>query len=93
MSITNQQREHIIIENNTAQSRLLDILENLSRQSTHLTIQEQLHGDIDFITTQGTWIRVELSLYGLVKAKLPTYRMYPRASPLSTCTDNLLKTS
>ena len=49
MSITNQQREHIIMEKNTAQSRLLDILENLTRQSTHLTIQEQLHGDIDLL--------------------------------------------
>ena len=37
-SITNQQREDIITENNTAQSRLLDILENYSRQSTNLTI-------------------------------------------------------
>ena len=48
-SITDQQREDIITENNTAQTRLLDILENYSRQSTNLTIQEQLHGDIDLL--------------------------------------------
>ena len=47
MSITDQNRETIIIENNTAQKRLIDILENYSRESSNLTIQEQLHGDID----------------------------------------------
>ena len=52
MSITDQNRETIIIENNTAQKRLTDILENYSRESSNLSIQEQLHGDIDLAPIQ-----------------------------------------
>ena len=91
MSITNQQRENIIIENNTAQSRLLDILKNYSRQSTNLTIQEQLHGDIDLLPLR------ELG-FGLIdtinfgKGEITNLVNIPKGITSFTCADNLLKT-
>lgn len=91
MSITNQQREHIIMEKNTAQSRLLDILENLTRQSTHLTIQEQLHGDIDLLPLRELGFGlVESIRFG--KGEITNISNVPKGITSLECTDNLLKT-
>jgi hypothetical protein len=43
-----EQREDIIKENNTAQNQLISILENLTKGSKELKIEEALFGDIDF---------------------------------------------
>ena len=90
MSITDQNRETIITENNTAQNRLIDILENYSRESSHLTIQEQLHGDIDFSPLR------EMG-FGLVdtitigKGEITKIANIPKGIVSFTCIENLLK--
>ena len=90
MSITDQSRETIIIEKNTAQNRLIDILENYSRESSHLTIQEQLHGDIDFY-------HIREMGFGLVdtitigKGEITNIKNIPKGIVSFTCIENLLK--
>lgn len=90
MSITDQNRETIITENNTAQNRLIDILENYSRESSNLTIQEQLHGDIDFSPIR------ELG-FGLVdtitigKGEITNIANIPKGIVSFTCIENLIK--
>jgi len=90
MSITNQQRENIIVENNTAQSRLLDILENYSRQSTNLTIQEQLHGEIDLSPLRDLGFGL-IDTIILGKGEITNLINIPKGITSFTCTDNLLK--
>jgi hypothetical protein len=48
MDLILEKRDAVITENNTAQNRLLDILENLPKSSEVLEISEELHGDLDF---------------------------------------------
>ena len=90
MSITDQSRETIIIEKNTAQNRLIDILENYSRESSHLTIQEQLHGDVDFSPLR------EMG-FGLVdtitigKGEITKIINIPKGIVSFTCIENLIK--
>jgi hypothetical protein len=48
MNIIEQKREDIILNNNTAQKRLLAILENTNKSLQKLHIQEPLYGDLDF---------------------------------------------
>ena len=43
-----EQREDIIKDNNTAQDQLLSVLENLTKSSKELKIEEALFGDVDF---------------------------------------------
>jgi len=90
MSITDQSRETIIIEKNTAQNRLIDILENYSRESSHLTIQEQLHGDIDFspIREMGFGL-VDTITIG--KGEITNIKNIPKGIVSFTCIENLLK--
>lgn len=47
MNIVIEQREEVFKENNTAQSELLKILNNLHKASDTLTINKSLYGDID----------------------------------------------
>lgn len=49
-----EQREEIIKENNTAQDKLLSILENLPKNSKELQIDEALFGDLDFSVLKDT---------------------------------------
>lgn len=48
MDLIQQKRDAVIRENNTAQDRLLSILENLPKSLEVLQINEELHGDLDF---------------------------------------------
>jgi hypothetical protein len=48
MNIIENQRETIRRENNTAQTELIGMMENMSKSIRELSIQEILHGDLDF---------------------------------------------
>ena len=48
MNIINEKREEIIKENNTAQAKLMSILETMPTYSQSISFLEPLHGDIDF---------------------------------------------
>ena len=47
MNIINEEREDIILENNTAQHDFEDYIENLNKRSITIDIREPLHGDLD----------------------------------------------
>ena len=49
-----EQREEIIKENNTAQDKLVSILESLAKNSKNLEIDEALFGDLDFSVLKET---------------------------------------
>jgi len=48
MNIINEKREEIIKENNTAQAKLMSMLETIPTYSQSISFSEPLHGDIDF---------------------------------------------
>jgi len=48
MNIIDKQRETVILENNTAQRTLIDVLENLTRRTGVIEIKDSLYGDLDF---------------------------------------------
>lgn len=89
MNISEQQREDVIRENNTAQTRLLDILEKYSRQATTLNIQESLHGNIDLL-------QLRTLGFGLIdsirfsKGEITNIQNIPKGISSLICTDNLL---
>ena len=89
MSVIEQQREYIISENNSAQTRLLAILENYSRQETTLRIEESLHGNLDLSPLS------ELG-FGLInsiifsKGEITNIEKIPKGISSLICTDNLI---
>ena len=89
MSVIEQQREYIIRENNSAQTRLLAILENYSRQETTLRIEESLHGNLDLSPLS------ELG-FGLInsiifsKGEITNIEKIPKGISSLICTDNLI---
>jgi len=48
MNIINEKREEIIKENNTAQAKLMSMLETMPTYSQSISFLQPLHGDIDF---------------------------------------------
>lgn len=48
MNVIKEQRDNVIQNNNTAQERLISILENIPKSLDVLQIREELHGDLDF---------------------------------------------
>jgi hypothetical protein len=89
MNITDQHREHIILENNTAQKQLLDILENYSRQSTSLIVNGALHGDIDFLQLRELGFNL-IDTIQLPQGEITSIRNIPKGIKSFTCTNNLL---
>lgn len=89
MNITEQHREHIIVENNTAQKQLLDILENYSRQSASLIVNGALHGDIDFLQLRELGFNL-IDTIQLPQGEITSIRNIPKGIKSFTCTNNLL---
>lgn len=89
MNISEQQREDVIRENNTAQTRLLDILENYSRQATTLNIQESLHGNIDLLPLRELGFGL-IDTIRLSKGEITNIHNIPKGISTFICTDNLL---
>jgi hypothetical protein len=52
MTSIREQREYVIHENNNAQDQLIGVLENLSKSTNVLEINESMHGDLDFSVLQ-----------------------------------------
>ena len=48
MNVIKEQRDNVIQNNNTAQDRLIAILENIPKSTEVLEFKEELHGDLDF---------------------------------------------
>lgn len=89
MNIIEQQREDIIRENNTAQTRLLYILENYSRQATTLQIEESLHGDIDLSPLRELGFGLIDSIH-FSKGEITKIENIPKGISSLICTENLL---
>lgn len=91
MNIIEQQREQVIRENNTAQVRLLDILENYSRQATTLHIQQPLYGDIDLLPLREQGFGLINSIH-FTKGNITSIQNIPKGIISLICTENLLNT-
>jgi Leucine-rich repeat (LRR) protein len=48
MNVIKEQRDNVIQNNNTAQDRLIAILENIPKSTEVLEFKEELHGDLNF---------------------------------------------
>jgi len=89
MNIIQEQRQRILKENNTAQTRLKDILEKFNKASRELVLVDPLHGDIDFS------ILKEYGLTNLIKitctkGEITSVVGLPESVNIFECPDNLL---
>jgi hypothetical protein len=48
MDFITQEREKILFTDNTAQQRLVDLLEDMNKKISTLEFSNSLHGDLDF---------------------------------------------
>jgi hypothetical protein len=89
MNIIENQRETIRRENNTAQNELIGILETMSKSVRELSIQEALHGDLDFayLGEQG-FKNVETIEFG--EGEITSIKNLPESVRSLSCSRNLL---
>jgi Leucine-rich repeat (LRR) protein len=89
MNIILEKRENIIRENNTAQSELLGILDNLFKSVPDLWINHSLHGDLDFSVIRDLGFSSIHSIY-LKKGEITSIRNIPEGILHIECIDNYL---
>lgn len=89
MNIIQEQRQRILKENNTAQTRLKDILEKFNKASRELALVEPLHGDLDFSILKEYGI-TNLSKITCTKGEITSVIGIPESVSDFECPDNLL---
>jgi hypothetical protein len=91
MNIIENQRETIIRENNTAQTELIGMMENMSKSIRELSIQEILHGDLDFAYLgERGFTHVETIELG--EGEITSIKNLPESVRSLSCSRNLLTT-
>jgi hypothetical protein len=90
MNIIEEQRNRIITENNTAQSRLLDILNETPKSSEVLNITEPLHGDLDFSVLIQEYEMRNIKTISLSKGEITSVVGLPTGLLVFECPENLL---
>jgi len=91
MNIIENQRETIRKENNTAQNEFMGIMENMSKSIRELSIQEILHGDLDFAYLgERGFTHVETIELG--EGEITSIKNLPESVKSLTCSRNLLTT-
>jgi hypothetical protein len=89
MNIIENQRETIRRENNTAQTELIGMMENTSKSIRELSIQEILHGDLDFAYLgERGFTHVESVELG--EGEITSIKNLPESVKSLTCSRNLL---
>lgn len=89
MNIIENQRESIRTENNTAQTELIGMMENMSKSIRELSIQEILHGDLDFAYLgERGFTHVETIELG--EGEITSIKNLPESVRSLTCSRNLL---
>jgi hypothetical protein len=89
MNIIENQRETIRRENNTAQTELIGMMENMSKSIRELSIQEILHGDLDFAYLgERGFTHVESVELG--EGEITSIKNLPESVKTLSCSRNLL---
>jgi len=89
MNIIENQRETIRRENNTAQTELIGIMENTSKSIRELSIQEILHGDLDFAYL-GEHGFTHVESIELGEGEITSIKNLPESVRSLSCSRNLL---
>ena len=89
MNIIREQREDVILNNNTAQSQLKDILETINKTAQKIRIDIALYGDLDFSILQEFGFSAIKDIT-LSKGGITSIRGLPEGLMSLTCPDNLL---
>lgn len=89
MNIIQEQRNRILKENNTAQTRLKDILEKFNKASRELAIIDPLHGDLDFSILKEYGL-TNLTKITCSKGEITSIVGLPESITTFECPDNLL---
>jgi hypothetical protein len=89
MNIIQEQRQRILKENNTAQTRLKDILEKFNKASRELVLIDPLHGDIDFSILKEYGL-TNLTKITCSKGEITSVVGLPESVTMFECPDNLL---
>ena len=89
MNMIFEKRETIIQENNTAQTQLLGILEDLYKNLTELWINQIFHGDLDFSVIRELGFS-DIKKIFLKKGEITSIRGLPEDIRELKCQDNYL---
>jgi len=89
MNIIQEQRNRILKENNTAQTRLKDILEKFNKASRELVLIDPLHGDLDFSILKEYGL-TNLTKITCTKGEITSIVGLPESLSIFECPDNLL---
>lgn len=88
MTLNKDKHYEVIQQNNTAQTELLDILENYSKEATTLRINTSLHGDLNLsVLTEMGFGKIKNIV--LSKGEI-TSIILPKNAETLECSDNLL---
>lgn len=89
MNMIFEKRETIIQENNTAQTQLLGILEDLYKNLSELWINQIFHGDLDFSVIRELGFS-DIKKIFLIKGEITSIRGLPQDIRELKCQDNYL---
>lgn len=89
MNIIHEQRNSIIDTANTAQERIVHLLESLNKRNDEITIREPLHGDVDLsiLSTEGFGAIKKIQF---AKGDITSITNIPDGVEHLECSDNLL---
>jgi Leucine-rich repeat (LRR) protein len=89
MNIIQNKRETIIRENNTAQEKLINILETHDKTITELIINESLHGELDLSIFENMGFN-KIKHLDLGEGEITGIVNYPKTLQVLKCANNLL---
>jgi hypothetical protein len=89
MEVIREQRENVIINNNTAQETLARLLERVTSSAERIHIKEALHGDIDFSILRTSGL-TSVQYITLSKGEITNITGLPENLLGFYCPDNLL---
>jgi hypothetical protein len=89
MNIIQDKRETVIRENNTAQNKLINILETHAKDITELIINETLHGELDLSIFHDMGFN-KIKYLDLGEGEITGIVNYPESLHVLKCANNLL---
>ena len=89
MNIIQDKRETVIRENNTAQEKLINILESHDNTITELIVDESLHGELDLSIFEDMGF-YKIKHLDLGEGEITGIVNYPESLQVLKCANNLL---
>lgn len=89
MNIIQEQIESIVRDNNTAQKKLINLLDVTSKSIHELRFQEPLHGELDLSVFENMGFMRIKELY-LAKGEITHITNFPKNLEILSCNDNYL---